>query len=61
MTEPLDATGNARVDDALGALTRLPDLPVSGHVAVFEEVFTELEGALASADDSVARPAGHEG
>ncbi|GII96583.1 hypothetical protein [Sinosporangium siamense] len=61
MTDLLEATGDARVDDALTGLTRLPGLPVSAHVAVFEEVFAGLEEALTGADDSSARAVEHGG
>lgn len=43
----LPVTGEARVDDALGRLTDLTDLPVHEHVAVFEDVQRRLHETLA--------------
>ncbi|MFF5205345.1 hypothetical protein [Streptosporangium sp. NPDC000396] len=50
MTDLPEKIGEERVDIALGGLARLDAMPVSGHVGVFEEVFTGLEQALASVD-----------
>lgn len=43
----LPVTGEARVDDALGRLTDLTNLPVHEHVAVFEDVQRRLHETLA--------------
>ncbi|WP_322762632.1 hypothetical protein [Frankia sp. Cr2] len=46
-------------DDVRGALARvdrLPALPVSAHVAVFEEVHRLLDGVLADLDGLTATP-----
>lgn len=40
------ATGDPRVDDALGRLGDLADLPVAEHPAVFEQVHQRLAEAL---------------
>lgn len=49
--EPGDAAGGAGegpVRAALAPLERLATLPVRAHVAVYEQVFTELEATLAT-------------
>ncbi|WP_327091766.1 hypothetical protein OIE66_14400 [Nonomuraea sp. NBC_01738] len=51
MSEQPEETGDERADAALTGLDRLPRLPVSDHVAVFEEAFAGLEETLAAADD----------
>ena len=43
-------TGDARVDQALGRLSELDDLPLTGHAAVFEHIHGELTGALGTLD-----------
>lgn len=43
-------TGDARVDQALARLSELDDLPLTGHVAVFEHIHAELTGALGTLD-----------
>ena len=43
-------TGDARVDQALGRLGDLDDLPLAGHAAVFEHIHAELTGALGTLD-----------
>ncbi|GAA0405207.1 hypothetical protein GCM10009530_66680 [Microbispora corallina] len=48
--------GPVSVQAALEPLGRLGRTPVSGHVAVFEEVLTGLEAVLASVDEP-AEPA----
>ncbi|MEV4104673.1 hypothetical protein ACIBF7_35710 [Nonomuraea sp. NPDC050478] len=50
MSELPEETGDARVDAVLAGLGRLPGLPVSDHVAVFEEAFSGLEAALGAVD-----------
>ena len=39
-------TGDPRVDQALGRLGELADLPLPEHAAVFEHIHAELTGAL---------------
>lgn len=46
--EPV-ATGNAVVDEVLGSLEGLEDLPVTEHVAVFEAAHEALRATLADA------------
>nr|SBO98251.1 hypothetical protein BN4615_P7767 [Nonomuraea gerenzanensis] len=46
-----EETGDERVDAIVAGLGRLGELPVSEHVAVFDEAFSELEGTLAAVDD----------
>jgi hypothetical protein len=55
MTDLPEETGDGRANTALGGLAQLGALPVSAHVGVFEEVFTGLEQALASVDDTPDR------
>jgi hypothetical protein len=43
-------TGDPRVDQALGRLGELADLPLPGHAAVFEHIHAELTGALGTLD-----------
>jgi hypothetical protein len=40
------ATGEPRVDEALGRLSELDDLPVSEHPGVFERVHSQLVDVL---------------
>lgn len=57
---PLDAlgagpgpvTGSPVVDDVLGSVVSLGDLPVDEHVAVYERAHERLRGALDSPRDS---------
>jgi hypothetical protein len=49
-------TGDPRLDAALAELDRLPDLPVTEHAAVFEEVHRVLQGALAEAPPGYPGP-----
>jgi hypothetical protein len=51
MSELPEETGDERVDAIVAGLSRLGELPVSAHVPVFEEAFSELEGTLAAVDD----------
>lgn len=51
-------TGEPRVDAALQLLDQLPDLPVSGHAAVFEQVHAQLAGALGELEPLTAEDAG---
>ena len=44
------STGDPRVDQALGRLAELADLPLPEHAAVFEHIHAELTGALGSLD-----------
>ncbi|MFG1700151.1 hypothetical protein [Nonomuraea sp. NPDC049309] len=50
MSELPEQSGDARVDAIVAGLGRLGELPVSEHVAVFEEAFSGLESALAAVD-----------
>jgi hypothetical protein len=43
-------TGDPRVDQALGRLSDLADLPLPEHAAVFEHIHAELTGALGTLD-----------
>jgi hypothetical protein len=49
--EELPETGDARVDDALGRLADLTALPVTEHLAVYEDVQRRLHEALADLDE----------
>lgn len=49
--EVVPATGDARVDDALGRLGDLTGLPVEEHLAVYEDVHRRLHDALADLDE----------
>lgn len=51
-------TGEPRVDAALRLLDRLPELPVSDHAAVFEQVHAELTGVLGELDPESAATGG---
>ncbi|MEV0200710.1 hypothetical protein [Nonomuraea sp. NPDC050691] len=46
-----EETGDERVDAIVAGLGRLAGLPVSEHVAVFDEAFAGLEATLAAVDD----------
>ncbi|MGR6917118.1 hypothetical protein ACU635_23025 [[Actinomadura] parvosata] len=46
-------TGDERVDAIVAGLARLGELPVSEHVAVFDEAFSGLEGVLAAVEEPV--------
>ena len=41
-------TGNQAVDDVLASLGELAEMPLEGHVAVFERAHEQLRGALDS-------------
>jgi hypothetical protein len=56
--QPVPTTGEPRVDAALKLLDRLPDLPVSEHSQVFEEVHAQLSDVLGELDSGPAGPAG---
>ncbi|TYB70416.1 hypothetical protein FXF51_05030 [Nonomuraea sp. PA05] len=45
-----EETGDERVDAIVAGLGRLGELPVSEHVAVFDEAFSALESTLAAVD-----------
>ena len=49
LDEP-EATGDARVDAAVSRLAELPELPVSEHVDVYDDVHRRLQDALADAE-----------
>jgi hypothetical protein len=60
MSEVPEKTGDERVDAIVADLGRLGELPVSEHVAVFDEAFSGLEGALAAVEGTAGddnRPA----
>jgi hypothetical protein len=48
-------TGDPRVDQALGRLGELADLPLPEHAAVFEHIHAELTGALGTLDSGNGR------
>ncbi|MFG1710251.1 hypothetical protein ACFLIM_44485 [Nonomuraea sp. M3C6] len=48
MSEVPEGTGDERVDAIVTGLGRLGELPVSEHVAVFDEAFSGLESTLAA-------------
>jgi hypothetical protein len=48
MSELHEATGDERVDAVVAGLGRVGELPVSEHVAVFDEAFSTLESTLAA-------------
>lgn len=48
---PAEPTGDTRVDGALAELHRIDELPVSEHVAVYDEVHRRLQDALATVDE----------
>lgn len=52
MTESLqdEGTGDDGVDDALGALAELSDVPLRAHVSAFEAVHAALQDRLAESD-----------
>lgn len=43
-------TGDPRVDQALGRLGELAELPLPEHPAIFEHIHAELTGALGTLD-----------
>jgi hypothetical protein len=49
--EAAPATGDYRVDVALSRLAELRGLPVSEHVAVYEDVHAQIQTALADLDE----------
>lgn len=51
MTELPEVTGDERVDAIVADLGQVGELPVSDHVAVFDEAFSKLESALAAVDE----------
>ncbi|GAA2853968.1 hypothetical protein [Nonomuraea rubra] len=52
MSEVPEETGDGRVDAIVARLGRLGELPVSEHVAVFDEAFSELESTLAAVEET---------
>lgn len=56
--EPVPATGEPSVDAALRLLDRLPDLPVSEHAEIYEQVHGQLSDVLGELDSGPAGPAG---
>ncbi|MBF8192663.1 hypothetical protein ITP53_44690 [Nonomuraea sp. K274] len=57
MSELPEETGDERVDAIVAGLGRLGELPVSQHVAVFDQAFSGLEATLAAVDEQ-APPTG---
>lgn len=55
--EPRPATGEPRVDAALRLLDRLPNLPVSEHAELYEDVHGQLSDVLGELDSGSAGPA----
>lgn len=53
---PPEPTGEEKVDAALGRLAELARLPVSEHVAVFEDVHRRVQDVLTSVDQETAGP-----
>lgn len=51
MTDLPGEIGDERVDAVVASLDRLAGLPVSEHVAVFDDAFSGLEETLAAMDD----------
>jgi hypothetical protein len=45
----VEGTGNADVDEVVGSLAALDDLPVAEHVAVFEQAHESLRRTLTGA------------
>ena len=54
MSELPEVTGDERVDAIVADLGQVGELPVSEHVAVFDEAFSKLESTLAAVDDDEA-------
>lgn len=52
MSEVPEQSGDERVDAIVAGLGRLGELPVSEHVAVFDEAFSGLESTLATVNES---------
>jgi hypothetical protein len=53
-----EETGDPRVDEAVAALGRLDDLPLDGHVAVFDDTHTRLRQVLSELDSGQAGDSG---
>jgi len=53
---PPSPTGDARVDDAIAALSRLQGRPADEHVAVLEEVHGRLRDILGELDEAPGPP-----
>jgi hypothetical protein len=47
--DPLEPTGQARIDEALERLAQLPDLDITSHPAEFDAVHRILRESLAGA------------
>jgi hypothetical protein len=57
----LPATGETRVDEALGRLGELAGLPVTEHPAVFEQLHRRLREVLGELDSGVPGESGPDG
>ena len=57
-TTPTPSTGDPRVDEVLGRLAGLDEVPVAEHVQVFESVLTGLRSSLRSSLGSSLAEAG---
>jgi hypothetical protein len=55
--EAAPSTGEHRVDAALRLLDRLPELPVSEHAGLFEQVHAQLTEVLGELDSGPGGPA----
>ena len=53
---PPSPTGDARVDDAIAALSRLQGRPADEHVAVLEEVHGRLRDILGELEETPESP-----
>lgn len=53
--EPVEATGDPHVDAVVESLGVLDDLPVAGHVAVFEQAHDSLRRTLAGGPPNSTR------
>ena len=53
--ELLESTGDETVDAVVASLSGLDELPVAGHVAVFEQAHESLRRALADAGEGSVR------
>ena len=55
--KPAAVTGEPRVDEALGRLAELGELPDAGHVEAYEHVYARLHGLLDELDTARPHPA----
>ena len=50
------ASGNAEIDESLGVLSDLDQVPVEQHPGIYENVHEQLAGALSTFDDVEVDP-----